>query len=132
MPSAFWQAASSCIVPMTLISFIDTRPPACTGVERTPMWTTVSTPAAAMTLPMIGLRMSARTNSAPPMSSPRRHDVDADDAVDVGVVGQDLRHPAAQVPGDTGHEHDTSHTHLPGARVLLRSCPTVNASGRGP
>ncbi len=68
MPSAFWQAASSCIVPMTLISFIDTRPPACTGVESTPMWTTVSTPAAAMTLPMIGLRMSARTNSAPPMS----------------------------------------------------------------
>ncbi len=67
-PSAFWHAASSCIVPMTLISFIDTRPPACTGVAMTPMCTTVSTPAAAMTLPMIGLRMSARTNSAPPMS----------------------------------------------------------------
>jgi hypothetical protein len=69
MLSAFWHAASSCIVPMTLISFIVTRPPACTGVERTPMCTTVSTPAAAMTLPMIGLRMSARTKSAPPMSS---------------------------------------------------------------
>ncbi|WP_240917774.1 hypothetical protein [Phycicoccus sp. HDW14] len=32
------------------------------------MCTTVSTPAASMTRPIIGLRMSARTNSTPPMS----------------------------------------------------------------
>ena len=65
---AFWHAASSCIVPMTLISFIAVRPPACTGVAMTPMCTTVSTAAALMTFAMIGLRMSARTNSALPMS----------------------------------------------------------------
>ena len=65
---AFWHAASSCIVPMTLISFIGVRPPAWRGVAMTPMCTTVSTSAVEITLPMIGLRMSARTKSAPPMS----------------------------------------------------------------
>ena len=65
---AFWHAASSCIVPMTLISFWETRPPAEVGVAMTFMCTTVSTPACAMILPIIGLRMSARTNSARPMA----------------------------------------------------------------
>ena len=51
------------MVPMTLISFIDIRPPACMGVAMTPMWTTtVSTWAASMTFAMMGLRISARTN----------------------------------------------------------------------
>src|SRR3954454_10663579 len=63
---ARWQAARSCIVPMTLSSFIGTRPPAPAGVELMFMWTTVSTDAAAMTLPISGLRMSARTNSVRP------------------------------------------------------------------
>src|SRR4051795_540990 len=63
---ARWQAASSCIVPMTLSSFIGTRPPDPAGVELMFMWTTVSTDAAAMTLPISGLRMSARTNSVRP------------------------------------------------------------------
>ena len=48
---------------MTLISFWETRPPAESGVAMTFMWTTVSTPAWLMILPIIGLRMSARTNS---------------------------------------------------------------------
>src|SRR3954464_15183295 len=65
---AFWHAASSCIVPMTLISFMETLPPAWVGVAMTFMWTTVSTSARAMTLAMTGLRMSARTKSAVPMS----------------------------------------------------------------
>ena len=64
-----WQAASSCIVPMTLISFIVDRPPACLGVAMTPMCTTVSTPASPITFAMTGLRMSARTNSVPGMAS---------------------------------------------------------------
>ena len=34
-PGAFWHAASSCMVPMTLISFIDDRPPALPGVAMT-------------------------------------------------------------------------------------------------
>ena len=65
---AFWHAASSCIVPMTLISFMVARPPASSGVARTAMCTTVSTSAWAITLPITGLRMSARTNSASPRS----------------------------------------------------------------
>src|SRR4051794_13700128 len=53
---------------MTLISFMETLPPAWVGVAMTFMCTTVSTPARAMTLAMTGLRMSARTKSADPMS----------------------------------------------------------------
>ncbi len=68
MLGAFWQAASSCIVPMTLISFIAVRPPTPSGVAMTFMWTTVSTEACAMTLAISGLRMSARTNSVRPSS----------------------------------------------------------------
>ena len=77
------------------------------GAERasrcTAMCTTVSTSARVMTLPMTGLRMSARTNSASPRSLLGRHDVDADDPGDVGVGLQQLGEPAAEVarhPGD--------------------------------
>src|SRR5215212_2143027 len=51
---------------MTLSSFIGPRPPAPAGVELMFMCTTVSTDAFAITLPMSGLRMSARTNSVRP------------------------------------------------------------------
>src|SRR3954451_19526675 len=51
---------------MTLSSFIGTRPPDPAGVELMFMCTTVSTDAAAMTLQISGLRMSARTNSVRP------------------------------------------------------------------
>ena len=68
-PGAFWQAASSCMVPMTLSSFIVVRPPALPGVAITLMWTTVSTSSLAMTLAITGLRMSARTKVTSPMSS---------------------------------------------------------------
>src|SRR3954467_15749131 len=71
---ARWQAARSCIVPMTLSSFIGPRPPAPAGVELMFMCTTVSTDAFAMTLPISGLRMSARTNSV----RPRRRSISAD------------------------------------------------------
>ena len=66
--SAFWHAASSCMVPMTLSSFIVPRAPAVPGVAMTLMWTTVSTSSRAITLAMTGLRMSARTNWTSPMS----------------------------------------------------------------
>ena len=52
---------------MTLISFCVTRPPVSFGVAMTFMCTTVSTEAWAMIRPIIGLRMSARTNSARPI-----------------------------------------------------------------
>src|SRR5919202_6962183 len=64
--AARWQAARSCIVPMTLSSFIGPRPPAPAGVELMFMCTTVSTEAFAIPLPMSGLRMSGRTNSVRP------------------------------------------------------------------
>src|SRR6187401_1521648 len=67
---AFWQAARSCIVPMTLSSFIVPRPPALPGVAMTLMCTTVSTFSLAITLAITGLRMSARTNETSP-TSPR-------------------------------------------------------------
>src|SRR4051812_39874897 len=54
------------MVPMTLSSFIGTRPPDPAGVELMFMCTTVSTDAEAMTLAISGLRMSARTNSVRP------------------------------------------------------------------
>src|SRR5918997_313749 len=56
------------MVPMTLISFIDERPPADRGVATSAMCTTVSTPWAAITLPIVGLRMSARTKELLPRS----------------------------------------------------------------
>src|SRR4051794_35395252 len=51
---------------MTLSSFIDARPPALAGGALMFMWTTVSTDADSITLPITGLRMSARTNSVRP------------------------------------------------------------------
>ena len=56
------------MVPMTLISFIAERPPALPAVTTIAMWTTVSTARDAITLAMIGLRMSARTNETAPRS----------------------------------------------------------------
>ena len=54
------------MVPMTLISFIGTRPPAERGVAMTFMWTTVSTASSRSSRAVAGLRMSARTKRAPP------------------------------------------------------------------
>src|SRR3954464_2331629 len=59
---------------MTLSSFIGPRPPAPAGAELMFMCTTVSTDAFAMTLPISGLRMSARTNSV----RPRRRSISAE------------------------------------------------------
>src|ERR687890_1020611 len=59
---------------MTLSSFIGPRPPEPAGGELMFMCTTVSTPAVLMTLPISGLRMSARTNSV----RPRRRSSSAD------------------------------------------------------
>ena len=56
------------MVPMTLISFIEARPPAAAGAATTAMCTTVSTACPLITLAMTGLRMSARTKAAAPRS----------------------------------------------------------------
>ena len=68
---AFWHAASSCIVPMTFISFVAVRLPDADGFAESDAWTTVSTDACAITFAMSGLRMSARTNSARPIRRSR-------------------------------------------------------------
>jgi len=60
---AFWQAAKSCIAPMTLISFMRARPPAARGVDAVLRWSTVSISEASITRDTSGLRTSARTNS---------------------------------------------------------------------
>lgn len=62
----FWQAPSSCMVPMTLVSFSVARPPLPSGVPVTSMCTTVSTLCSASRRAMAGCRMSAWTKSAPP------------------------------------------------------------------
>ena len=67
----FWQTANNCIAPMTLRSFIVARPPDFGGLATVAACTTVSTPALRITLPISGLRMSARTNSARPMRRSR-------------------------------------------------------------
>ena len=58
-----WQAASSCIAPMTFCSFMRARPPAAPGPASVAMCTTVSTAVVVTILDTSGLRMSARTNS---------------------------------------------------------------------
>lgn len=55
------------MAPMTFMSFIAARLPAFGGRARVEACTTVSTPALRITLPISGLRMSARTNSARPI-----------------------------------------------------------------
>lgn len=62
----FWQAPSSCMVPMTLVSFTVARLPLPRAVAVTSRWTTVSAPVSASTRAMVGCRMSAWMNSAPP------------------------------------------------------------------
>lgn len=62
----FWQAPSSCMVPMTLVSLTVVRLPPPSGVAVTSRCTTVSTECSASTLAMAGCLMSARTKSAPP------------------------------------------------------------------
>ena len=64
---AFWQAANSCIAPITLISFNAARPPDRGAYDAAAACTTVSTSPLRITLAMNGLRMSARTNSARPI-----------------------------------------------------------------
>ena len=122
MPGAFWQAASSCIVPMTLISFWETRPPADSGVAMTFMCTTVSTSAWAMILPIIGLRMSARTNSAPPMSCGGGMTSTPMTRVDAGLGGEQPGEAATEVAGDTGHEDGRRHESPPSVAAGARGC----------
>ena len=100
----FWQAASSCIVPMTLISFCGVRPPTKVGVAMTFMWTTVSTPLDSMTREIIGLRMSADELDARDLAR-WRDDVDTDDALDRRVGAEPARGGGPRVPGHPGDEH---------------------------
>ena len=100
----FWQAASSCIVPMTLISFCRVRPPTKVGVAMTFMWTTVSTPrlddpgdhrVADVGADELDVADVARW----------RDDVDTDDPLDRRVGTGPAREEAPEVPGHPGHEH---------------------------
>ena len=106
---AFWHAASSCMVPMTLSSFIVSRPPALPGVAMTLMWTTVSTSSFAITLAITGVRMSARMNDIAP-TSPRGGTTSTPMTRSMpSVGGERAREPAAEVTGDPGDESDPAH-----------------------
>jgi hypothetical protein len=58
------------MVPMTLVSLTVVRLPLPRAVPVTSMWTTVSAPDSASTRAMVGCRMSAWMNSAPPRWCP--------------------------------------------------------------
>src|SRR5450755_3703923 len=58
-----WQAASNCMVPRTFISLAMLRAADEAGVAEADACTTVSTPAASMTLATNGFRMSTRAKS---------------------------------------------------------------------
>src|SRR3954451_15031165 len=106
---ARWHAASNCIVPMTLSSFIGTRPPDPAGVELMFMCTTVSTDAAAMTLPISGLRMSARTNSV----RPRRRNISCDG----GTVSTPITRPIDGSAASSAASAPPSHRLTPVTRT---------------
>ena len=96
------------MVPMTLCSFIDARPPRRREAT-TEVCTTVSTSSPAMTLAITGLRMSARTKRTVTEVPTRRDHVDADDAVDLRVGGDRAREAATEVVRDPGDENDATH-----------------------
>src|SRR4051812_38608836 len=106
---ARWQAARSCIVPMTLSSFIGPRPPAPEGMELMFMCTTVSTDAFAMTLPISGLRMSARTNSV----RPSRRSISADG----GTVSTPMPRPMDGSEASSAAKAPPSHRLTPVTRT---------------
>src|SRR5882757_9278097 len=96
-----WQAASSCMVPMTFISFIAVRPVGPAGLAVTEACTTVSTLALAITLVISGLRMSARTNSARPIRRSRsRGEMAAEEAAHSGDKDDIGRHATPCIGGD--------------------------------
>ena len=123
---AFWQAARSCIVPMTLSSFIVPRPPALPGVEMTLMCTTVSTFSLAITLAITGLRMSARTNETSP-TSPRGGTTSTPmTRSTVGSAASARAEAAPEVSRDPGHEDDPAVGARPG-----RCSPSRTLTGGG-
>ena len=93
----FWQAPSSCIVPMTLVSLTAVRLPLPSAVALTSMWTTVSAPVSASTardggLPDVGLD---EVGSAQMVLG--WHRVHGDDPVDLRVTLDPSYEPAPQL-----------------------------------
>jgi hypothetical protein len=73
------------------------------------MWTTVSTCAWSITRAMIGLRMSARTNSTSDRTLLRADHVNADDPLDPGFAGKLLGHQPAEVSSGASDQDDPRH-----------------------
>ena len=96
---------SSCSVPMTLTSWSDARGRPGSGNWTMSLWTTVSTAAARTTGGRSGLRRSACDDvDALGELGIDRPRVDADDALDAGVVGQAAREPRAERVRHAGDE----------------------------
>src|SRR3954470_3461462 len=94
---------------MTLSSFIGPRPPAPEGMELMFMCTTVSTDAFAITLPISGLRMSARTNSV----RPSRRSISADG----GTVSTPMTRPMDGSEASSAAKAPPSHRLTPVTRT---------------
>ena len=109
---------------MTLISFIDERPPAVPGVATIARCTTVSTPRAAITFEITGLRMSARTKSAVPRSCRGRDHIDPDD-LNLRLSGKRAGEAGTQVTRDSGDEDDPFRGHQGVRAWRLLACATA-------
>ena len=87
-----WQAASNCMVPRTFISLAMLRAADDAGVADAEACTTVSTPAASITLAINGFRMSTRAKSAPPIraraAGSGQRGIHADHPVHLGMLGE--------------------------------------------
>ena len=109
---------------MTLISFIDERPPAVPGVATIARCTTVSTPRVAITLEITGLRMSARTKSALPRSC--RGGITSIPMTSTCVLGGERAgESGTQVARDSGDEDDPVRGHQGARSRRLLACATA-------
>ena len=106
-PGAFWHAARSCIVPMTLSSFIVPRPPARAGGRD---HAHVDDGVDVLLGDDLGdhrvADVGAHEGDVADVAA-RRHDVDADHPVDAGVAGDGTREPATEVARDPGDQDDS-------------------------
>ena len=128
-PGAFWHAARSCIVPMTLSSFIVPRPPALPGVGDDAH---VDDGVDVLLGDHLGdhrvADVGADERDVADVAA-RRDDVDADDPVDGRVGGERAREPAPEVSRDPGDQDDLAGgcpSALPSA-ALLAELATLDA-----
>ena len=96
-------------MPMTLISFCETRPPAESGVAMTFMWTTVSTPGLGDDLGDHRVADVGTDELSTADVQRWRDDVDADHPFDARLRSEQTCEASAEITGDASHENDLDH-----------------------